>query len=160
MGDERSPRSEATSALQYSFTNSSLRSSARFARSLRRRQQKALQQLERGLLDGSDHQSITAVFHFLQNLYTYAGPEKADVYRQHLLADTLLVPRLLLPYLNRCVAAANLLSRRAETYSAVLGNEEKGDVEKGVLDDMSLVHGCAAALRVLIIASFRAPPTR
>ncbi|GMH77153.1 hypothetical protein TL16_g07307, partial [Triparma laevis f. inornata] len=125
-----------------------------------RRQQKALQQLERGLLDGSDHQSITAVFHFLQNLYTYAGPEKADVYRQHLLADTLLVPRLLLPYLNRCVAAANLLSRRAETYSAVLGNEEKGDVEKGVLDDMSLVHGCAAALRVLIIASFRAPPTR
>ncbi|GMH54787.1 hypothetical protein TrVE_jg303 [Triparma verrucosa] len=125
-----------------------------------RRQQKALQQLERGLLDGSDHQSITAVFHFLQNLYTYAGPEKADVYRQHLLADTLLVPRLLLPYLNRCVAAANLLSRRAETYSSVLGNEEKGDVEKGVLDDMSLVQGCAAALRVLIIASFRAPPTR
>ena len=99
-------------------------------------------------------------FAFLQNLYTYAGPEKADVYRQHMLADTLLVPRLLLPYLNRCVAAANLLSRRAETYSNVLGNEEKGEVERGVLDDMSLVQGCASALRVLIIASFRAPPTR
>ena len=106
----------------------------------------------------------------MQNLYSFAGPERADVYRQHLLADTLLVPRLILPYLNRCVAAANLLSRRAETYESLLSNrgEGKDDGESGgldndvamALDDMNLVAGCAAALRVLIIASFRAPPTR
>ena len=137
------------------------------------RQKKALVQLERGLLDGSDHQSVCAVFAFLQNLYSFAGPEKADIYRQHLLADTLLVPRLVLPYLNRCVAAANLLSRRAETYDGLLNrnlgslndNESKDDVADSevasmALDDMALVAGCAAALRVLIIASFRAPPTR
>ena len=171
------------------------------------RQQKALRQLERGLLDGSDHKSICAVFAFLQNLYSFAGPERADVYRQHLLADTLLVPRLVLPYLNRCVAAANLLSRRAEvrqskgpeersddrilhsaiinnllssslrssprslqTYDGLLSNcsESKEDAGRAgldndvamALDDMNLVAGCAAALRVLIIASFRAPPTR
>ncbi|GMH53121.1 hypothetical protein TrRE_jg10878, partial [Triparma retinervis] len=134
------------------------------------RQQKALRQLERGLLDGSDHRSISSVFAFLQNLYSFAGPERADVYRQHLLADTLLVPRLVLPYLNRCVAAANLLSRRAETYDGLLSNRDEGKEDGGsggldndvalALDDMNLVAGCAAALRVLIIASFRAPPTR
>ena len=59
----------------------------------RLRQQKALRQLEKGLLDSSDHSSVTAVFASLQNLYNFAGPDKADVYRQHLLADTLLVPR-------------------------------------------------------------------
>jgi hypothetical protein len=106
----------------------------------------------------------------LQNLYSFAGPERADVYRQHLLADTLLVPRLVLPYLNRCVAAANLLSRRAETYDGLLSNRDEGKEDGGsggldndvalALDDMNLVAGCAAALRVLIIASFRAPPTR
>jgi hypothetical protein len=139
-----------------------------------RRQSRALRQLERGLLDGSDHRSITAVFSFLQNLYNFAGTEKAQVYRQHLLADTLLVPRLVLPYLNRCVAAANLLSRRAETYDALLAikqgkerGESKDEAEDGMdndaalaLDDMPLVAGISAALRLLIIASFRAPPTR
>jgi hypothetical protein len=136
-----------------------------------KRQQQALRQLEKGLLDGSDHRSICAVFSFLQNLYNFAGTEKAQVYRQHLLADTLLVPRLVLPYLNRCVAAANLLSRRAETYDALLGvsamkerGESKDDNLDGdaalALDDMPLVAGISAALRLLVIASFRAPPTR
>jgi len=136
---------------------------------LRQRQAKALKQLEKGLLDHHDHRSVCGVFAFLQNLYSYAGPEKADVYRQHLLADTLLIPRLVLPYLNRCVAAANLLSRRAETYEAVLNldcdkEESKNnvsDIDAGLtLDDLPLVSGTAAALRVLIVASFRAPPTR
>ena len=133
-----------------------------------RRQNAALKQLERGLLDGSDHRSICAVFSFLQNLYNFAGADKAQVYRQHLLADTLLVPRLVLPYLNRCVAAANLLSRRAETYDTLLAANERGESKGGdmdgdaalALDDMPLVAGISAGLRLLIIASFRAPPTR
>lgn len=35
-----------------------------------------------------------------------------DFYRQHMLSDTLLVPRLVLPYLDQCVRQARLLCHR------------------------------------------------
>ncbi len=35
-----------------------------------------------------------------------------DFYRQHMLSDTLLVPRLVLPYLDQCVRQAKLLCHR------------------------------------------------
>ena len=37
---------------------------------------------------------------------------RQDFYRQHMLSDTLLVPRLVLPYLDQCVRQARLLCHR------------------------------------------------
>jgi hypothetical protein len=37
---------------------------------------------------------------FLQNLYFYAT-ENTEEYRRHMLMETLLVPRLVLPYLDK-----------------------------------------------------------
>lgn len=54
-----------------------------------------------------------------------------------MLVDTLLIPRLVLPYLNCCVYQANLHT-----------------------PSTPLVQGIAASLRTLVIASFRAPPTQ
>jgi hypothetical protein len=41
----------------------------------------------------------------LQNLYFYAT-ENIEEYRRHMLMETLLIPRLVLPYLDRWVVAA------------------------------------------------------
>lgn len=38
--------------------------------------------------------------HYLQNLYFYAT-ENIEEYRRHMLMETLLIPRLVLPYLDR-----------------------------------------------------------
>ena len=46
--------------------------------------------------------------------YFYAT-RRSDVLRQHMLADTLLIPRLVLPYIDRCVQHALLLDARADT---------------------------------------------
>ena len=45
---------------------------------------------------------MASVNAFLQNLYFYAT-ENNDEFRNHMLVETLLIPRLLLPYLDRCV---------------------------------------------------------
>jgi len=54
------------------------------------------------ILDDDDHAAVIAVHEYLQNLYTYATVNVAP-FRQHLLADTLLVPHLIIPYLDRYV---------------------------------------------------------
>ncbi|CAN0044549.1 unnamed protein product [Heterosigma akashiwo] len=130
------------------------------------------------LLDESDHTAIVGIHTFIQNLYFYAT-SNTEAYRAHLLADTLLVPRLVLPYLDRCIYHTQLLNRRAETYNRALalGRDEEGGEGKGggggggegkdaeavaglALDHPALVAGIAASLRTLVVASFRAPPTR
>ena len=58
-------------------------------------------------------------FFVLKNLYFYAS-ERTEEYRRHLLMETLLVPRLVLPYLDQCVIHATILNTRAEAYSDVL----------------------------------------
>ena len=75
-----------------------------------------------------------------------------------MLVDTLLIPRLILPYLNCCVYHARMLNERAEAYTEVLeGDDAIGNL---ALEHPNLVKGIAASIRTLIIASFRAPPTQ
>ena len=70
------------------------------------------------LMDELDHKSVVCVHSFLGNLYFYAT-RRSDEFRQHMLADTLLIPRLILPYLDRCVAHALVLNQRARAFHKV-----------------------------------------
>lgn len=105
-------------------------------------------------LEEYDHSAIASVNGFLQNLYFYA--ENTDEYRSHLLSETLLIPRLILPYLDKSVIQATILNTRAEAYADVLEGDR---VSEMALHNPQLVKGMAATLRTLIIASFRAPST-
>jgi hypothetical protein len=86
-------------------------------------------------------------------LYFYAS-ENHDEFRRHMLVDTLLIPRLILPYLNCCMRQVVLLNGRAE------GLDGDSATANLALHQPNLVKGIAASLRTLIIASFRAPPTQ
>jgi hypothetical protein len=108
------------------------------------------------LLEESDHMAVASVHAFLQNLYFYASQNNEE-YRRHLLVETLLIPRLVLPYLDRCVLHATILNSRAEAYSDMLEGDRIAEM---ALHNPQLVKGIAASLRTLIIASFRAPATQ
>jgi hypothetical protein len=109
-----------------------------------------------GSLTEYDHIAVASVHAFLQNLYFYAT-QNTEEYRRHLLMETLLIPRLVLPYLDRCVIQAIILNTRAEAFKDML----EGDaVAEMALHNPNLVKGIAASLRSLIIASFRAPATQ
>eukprot|EP01040_Poterioochromonas_malhamensis_P016992 gene16992-19430_t len=109
-----------------------------------------------GQLEEYDHIAVASVHAFLQNLYFYST-ERTEEFRRHLLMETLLIPRLILPYLDRCVIHATILNTRAEAYRDML----EGDmVAEMALHNPQLVKGMAASLRTLIIASFRAPTTQ
>lgn len=74
-----------------------------------------------------------------------------------MLMETLLIPRLVLPYLDRCVIHATILNTRAEAYADML----EGDcVAEMALHNPQLVKGISSSLRTLVIASFRAPTTQ
>ncbi len=75
-----------------------------------------------------------------------------------MLMETLLIPRLVLPYLDRCVIHATILNTRAEAYRDMLDGDAA--VAEMALHNPNLVKGVAASLRTLIIASFRAPVTQ
>lgn len=108
------------------------------------------------ILEESDHMAVVSVHAFLQNLYFYTSGRN-DEFRSHMLVETLLIPRLVLPYLDRCVTHATILNQRAEAYSDML----EGDViAEMALHNPQLVKGIAASLRTLIVASFRAPATQ
>ncbi|KAJ8614289.1 hypothetical protein CTAYLR_001175 [Chrysophaeum taylorii] len=131
--------------------------------------------------EDDDHRSISCVHSFLQNLYFYAT-HRTDAFRKHLLADTLLIPRLVLPYLDRSVRRALELNARADVshHKALATTTDESDDDEarrerrlrrsrgaasrkdsgGALECPPLVQGISASLRTLIIASFRAPPTR
>ena len=66
------------------------------------------------ILTNKEHAAIIAAHTFLQNLYLYGGSTTvmAELYRTHLICDTVLVPHLVLPYLERCVHHAQVLHRR------------------------------------------------
>lgn len=116
-----------------------------------------IEDVEDRILEEIDHTAVMSVHSFLQNLYFYAS-ENHDEFRRHMLVDTLLIPRLILPYLNCCVRQVVLLNGRAEAYTNVLdGDSETGNL---ALDQPSLVKGITASIKTLIIASFRAPPTQ
>ena len=53
---------------------------------------------------------------FPQNLYFYAS-ENNEEFRRHMLVETLLIPRLVLPYLDRCVLHATILNRSAHRHA-------------------------------------------
>jgi hypothetical protein len=116
------------------------------------------------LLEESDHMAVVCVHAFLQNLYFYASHNN-DEYRRHMLVDTMLIPRLILPYLDKCVKHAAILNKRAAAYSEALKNGREPSaaddaVASFALDQPQLVKGIAASLRTLVIASFRAPATQ
>lgn len=115
------------------------------------------------LLDESDHMAVVSVHAFLQNLYFYASHNN-DEYRRHMLVDTMLIPRLILPYLDKCVQHSVILNKRAAAFSEALkqpvGESEDDAVAAFALDSPQLVKGIAASLRTLVIASFRAPATQ
>ncbi|CAM9297046.1 unnamed protein product [Ectocarpus sp. 4 AP-2014] len=125
-------------------------------------------------LEDSDHLAVHSVHIFMQNLYHYAT-QNTDFYRQHMLSDTLLVPRLVLPYLDQCVRQARLLCHRrgpsknsqsangwVDEGTSAIGQEEGEDDcrrrKAGV--EAALAQGIASSLRTLVIASFRAPPNK
>ncbi len=108
------------------------------------------------ILDESDHLAVASVNAFLQNLYFYAT-ENNDEFRNHMLVETLLIPRLLLPYLDRCVLHVKILNSRAEAYKEMLEGDQVADL---TLHSPQLVKGMASTLRTLIVASFRAPATQ
>eukprot|EP01038_Epipyxis_sp_PR26KG_P008862 gene8862-11955_t len=103
-----------------------------------------------------DHIAVSSVHAFLQNLYFYAT-ENNEEYRRHLLMETLLIPRLVLPYLDRCVIHATILNSRAEAYADMLEGDQVAEM---ALHNPQLIKGMSASLRTLIIASFRAPSTQ
>eukprot|EP00752_Nemacystus_decipiens_P008440 g7544.t1 len=124
-------------------------------------------------LEDSDHLAVHCVHIFMQNLYHYAT-QNTDFYRQHMLSDTLLVPRLVLPYLDQCVRQARLLCHRGPSVgsqhsngwiddeSSSVGRQEgdKGSEEHVTEVEAALAQGIASSLRTLVIASFRAPPNK
>jgi len=120
-----------------------------------------------------DHIAVAALHTFLQNLYFY-GTRNVEEFQRHLLMETLLIPRLILPYLDRCVIHATILNTRAEAYRSLLSvndhdTDSKSDskqatqaqqaedaaVAEMALHNPNLVKGMAASLRTLIIAAFR-----
>lgn len=118
------------------------------------------------LLCESDHLAVAAIHEFLQNLYHYAAKDMAT-FRTHILTETLLIPRLILPYLDRCAAHAELLCERAAESARNLtsgdnefDSESVREVTSLALEYPALARGIASSLRTLVIASFRAPPTR
>ena len=108
------------------------------------------------LLDESDHLAVASVNAFLQNLYFYAT-ENNDEFRNHMLVETLLIPRMILPYLDRCVLHVKILNSRAEAYKEMLEGDQVADL---TLHSPQLIKGMSACLRTLIVASFRAPATQ
>jgi hypothetical protein len=54
------------------------------------------------VLTTQDHRAVAAVHSFLENLYLY-GCGETEKFRTYLLTDTLLVPHVVIPYLERCV---------------------------------------------------------
>jgi len=114
-------------------------------------------QVPMNVLEESDHMAVVSVHAFLQNLYFYAT-ENNEEFRHHMLVETLLIPRLILPYLDRCVLHAKILNSRAEAYADMLEGDQ--EVAEMALHNPQLVKGIAASLRTLILASFRAPATQ
>jgi hypothetical protein len=108
-------------------------------------------------MSDSDHMAVVSVHAFLQNLYFYAT-ENNEEFRQHMLMETLLIPRLILPYLDRCIMAVKILNSRAEAYKKMLDGDDH--TAEMALKDNQLAKGIVASLRTLIIASFRAPATQ
>ena len=113
------------------------------------------------VLESEDHQAIIAVHGYLQNLYLYAT-EGTDDFRRYLLVDTLLVPQLVIPYLERWVYHAAVLTRRAAANREALADLDLvpgfGDVGNLVdevsdlsLDYPDLSKGIEATLRTLVI---------
>jgi hypothetical protein len=89
-------------------------------------------------------QAIHSIHGFIQNLYNYASAD-TDAYRAHMLSDTLLVPRLILPYLDKCVRQAAALEN-----SSVF--ESDSPVTEG-LETPALAQGIASSLRTLVSSS-------
>ena len=114
------------------------------------------------VLATQDHQAIAAVNSFIENMYLY-GCGETETFRAYLLTDTLLVPQVVIPYLEACVYHAAVLSRRAAASKAALADfagfgdlpdvlDLVAEVSDSSLDYPELVAGVEATLRTLIIA--------
>ena len=106
------------------------------------------------VLDESDHIAVVSVNAFIQNLYFYAA-ENNETFRLHLLEETLFVPRLILPYLDKCILHVSILNSRDGVSD---GQSKEDDAERfGWWTHFpQLVSGISSSLRTLIITTFRA----
>jgi hypothetical protein len=99
-------------------------------------------------LDEADHEAVLSVNLFVCNLFTYAT-RSTERFRSHLLSETILVPRLILPYLQRATEQVSYHRSRGTDAST-----------RADSDGRALLQGVTSCLRTLVIASFRAPPNK
>lgn len=110
--------------------------------------------LDGDLLEESDHIAVVSVNAFIQNLYFYAA-ENNETFRLHLLEETLFVPRLLLPYLDKCILHVSILN--SQDGPARSQSKEDDEERFGWWTHFpQLVNGISSSMRTLIIATFRA----
>lgn len=105
------------------------------------------------LLEESDHIAVASVNAFVHNLYFYAAA-KNELFRVHILEETMFIPRLILPYLDKCILHVTMLS--SSSSSAHESKEEGGESFGWWTHFPQLVSGISSSLRSLIIATFRA----
>lgn len=126
-------------------------------------------------LEEADHQAIHSIHCFIQNLYNYAT-RSTDVLQSHLLSETVLVPRLILPYLDMCMRDTVLLSGGSGMYedekneqninisennnNMQNNSKRRMSTEAQVALEPVVAQGVASSLRTLVIASFRAPANK
>lgn len=89
-------------------------------------------------LEENDHLAVLCIQTFLQNLYFFAS-DNTESFRMHLLTESMLIPRIILPYINSC-------SRDLRTIHTNIANKNQDE----------LISGLTAALRTLVIATFNA----
>jgi hypothetical protein len=109
---------------------------------------------EDDILEESDHIAVVSVNAFIQNLYFYASNNN-EAFRLHILEETLFVPHLILPYLDRCILQVGVLNSQNPSESEFKGNEDEESFGWWT-HFPQLVSGISSSLRTLIIATFRA----
>jgi hypothetical protein len=116
---------------------------------------------EDDLLDESDHIAVVSVNAFIQNLYFYAA-EHNEMFRLHILEETLFIPRFILPYLDRCIQHVTILSGKLDQQPNLASNSKEDDDDEHFgwwTHFPQLISGISSSLRSLIIATFRASHT-
>jgi hypothetical protein len=94
---------------------------------------------ETKVLDSIDHLAVVAIHSFLQNLYLFACDD-TDEFRHYILCDTLFVPQLVIPYLDRCIYHAAVMTRRCAANQVALG--EFTDYDSNTDVRALVIHSC------------------
>lgn len=107
-------------------------------------------------LNDCDHIAVTCVQTFLQNLYFFST-KHADAYRTHLLTESQLIPRLVLPYIHHCARDLVPEDIYSQSTTSVVQASCAKFASNSSARQTELLTGLTAAMRTLVIASFQAP---